>query len=74
MIASEDTQIKNNKLVNEFLPPDLSIYECPHCDGNKTEIDDNDPNGAVTCYYCDGKGWVSYDECEAYHDHDPNLM
>lgn len=49
-------------------------YECPHCDGNKTEIDDNDPNGTKTCYYCGGKGWVTYDEVEAYREHDPNLM
>ena len=48
--------------------------ECPNCDGNKTEIDDNDPNGTKTCYYCDGKGWVSYDEHVAYREHDPNLM
>lgn len=50
------------------------VYECPHCDGNKNEIDDNDDNGTKTCYYCDGKGWVSYDEAEAYRQHDPNLM
>lgn len=49
-------------------------YDCPHCGGDKQVIDDNHPHGAVTCHYCDGKGWVSYDDAVEYYDHDPNLM
>ncbi len=52
----------------------IEKYECPHCNGDGNEIDDNNSNGTIICYYCDGKRFVTFEEVEDYLSYDPNLM